>query len=565
MIIPPSEGPIPSPRGILSRLVLRWRIVLARTMGISAATQIQGVRAMVFRHGTDRVTYWLQLILSMGIATYGLVLGSTGVVIGAMLISPLMGPITEISMGLVTGSPVLVLHGAVRTLASVFAVVLGSAVLSFGVPYHELNSEILSRTSPTLIDLYIAILCALAAAYTTVRQTSDTVSAAAGTAISIALVPPLCVVGWALGTAHGFVARGAGLLFFANFCAIMLFAAIAFFLLGYDSVDVDSLEAEADEGSTLLHRYAVRLRKSFGWRYGPVLRAGMPLVLVVLVYVPLKDALGEVAWKVRVRDKVEKVINELPEAKSAVRSLVSVEMNAVTIRLVVVGDQTRARKLKADIVQSISNVTGVTPSVEVVAVPDLEAIRTATAPPVPVKLFPMVDLRRDLDDELRRVWPAAAVGELVSWSIVIPGEGTAKVTVVHFGGPVGPAGKAMLAATLTSFLHFELLVTDVALPKEPLTAVVGEEDLWLAKLSILIDRVSASDVGHVCGTEPGVRSNAKDPFESIRGQMYAQLRRLRPEKFAIEPGEVFRVQVSATPCVKSQPDAGVADASPAMQ
>ncbi len=516
---------------------------------------------MLARHGKDRVTYWFQLILSMGIATYGLVLGSTGVVIGAMLVSPLMGPITEISMGLVTGSPVLVLHAAARTFGSVLVVILGSAVLSLGVPYHELNSEILARTSPTLIDLYVTMFCALAAAYTTVRQTSETISAAAGTAISIALVPPLCVVGWGLGSAHWSVARGAGLLFLANFCAIMLFAAIAFFLLAYDTVDIDTLEAEAGDAGTLLHRYAVQLRKSFGSKYGPVLRAGMPLLLVVSVYLPLKHALEEVAWKVRVRDKVERVLVELPDAKSAVRSLVRVEMNDVTIRLVVVGDGKLARKLKADLVQSISNLAGVTPNVEVVAVPDMEAVRAASAPPIVAKAFPISELRAQLDDELRQAWPASAVGELVSWSIGIPMGGSAKLTTVHFGSPVGPAGKAMLAARLGTRLHFELSVTDVALPTEPLTAIVGEEDLWIEKLSILVNRVGSSEIGYICATEPSIRPNPKDPVEARRSQMHSLLRSLNPDRFAVESGETFRASVSATPCAKSAPDAGFVDAS----
>ena len=295
------EGPI------VLRIFRGWRIALARTMHITAETRTAGVRAMIARHGKDRIAYWFQLILSMGIATYGLVLGSTGVVIGAMLVSPLMGPIIEIGMGLVTGSPVLVLHAGVRTVTSVAVVVAGSALLTLGVPYYELNGEILARTSPTLIDLYVAVFCALAAAYTTVRQGSDTISAAAGTAISIALVPPLCVIGWGLGSGHRAVARGAAMLFTANLCAIVLFAVVAFFLLAYDTVDAPALEKEGATSGTL-HRLAARLRGAFGSKYGPLLRLGMPLMLVVSIYVPLRRALEEVAWKTRARDEVERAL-----------------------------------------------------------------------------------------------------------------------------------------------------------------------------------------------------------------------------------------------------------------
>lgn len=207
-------------------LALKWRLALARSMSVTSETRRAGVSDMLERHRKDQVGYWFQLVLAIGIATFGLVVGSTGVVIGAMLVSPLMGPIVEVGMGLVTGAPLLVIRSASRSVTSIFVVVAGSAALSWTVPIHEVNSKILARTSPTLIDLYVACFCAFAAAYTTVRQSSATVSAAAGTSISIALVPPLCVVGWGLGSGRFAIARGAAMLFTANFAAIVLFAMI---------------------------------------------------------------------------------------------------------------------------------------------------------------------------------------------------------------------------------------------------------------------------------------------------------------------------------------------------
>ena len=110
---------------------------LAAIVGVTPDARIATVRAMVARHGKDRIGYWLPLILSMGIATYGLVLGSTGVVIGAMLVSPLMGPLVEIGMGLAVGSPLLVLHSTLRTAASLGVVIGLSALLTLFLPYHE--------------------------------------------------------------------------------------------------------------------------------------------------------------------------------------------------------------------------------------------------------------------------------------------------------------------------------------------------------------------------------------------------------------------------------------------
>ena len=87
-----------------------------------------------------------------------------------------------------------------------------------------------TRTSPTALDLLVAVFCAIAAAYAQVRSGSDTTATAAGTAIGIALVPPLCVVGYGLGTRSREIASGAALLFTANLCAILLFAGRSHYL-----------------------------------------------------------------------------------------------------------------------------------------------------------------------------------------------------------------------------------------------------------------------------------------------------------------------------------------------
>lgn len=534
---------------------------------MSSEARVAGVADMIDRHGKDRVAYWFQLVLAMGIATYGLVLGSTGVVIGAMLVSPLMGPIIEIGMGLVTGSPVLVLSAGVRTLASVAAVVSGAALLTLGVPYHELNGEILARTSPTLIDLYVASFCALAAAYTTARRSSDTISAAAGTAISIALVPPLCVVGWGLGSGHPSVSRGAAMLFTANFSAIVLFAMVTFFFLAYDTVDVGALEAGAPTGSSPIHRAASRLRRAFGSKYAPVLGFGMPLVLAATIYVPLRRALEEVAWKVSASEAVQRVLSEVPAAKQAVRVNVNVEMKAISLRLVIVSDQKTASKLKAELVSRISTETSVTPVVDVVAVPDLDAVRVAAeekAQPIVTPRAPALpEVRRDLDEELRNWWPRQSAGELATWSLHVENGDRVGVRVVHFGAPLGGAAESMLGSALGGRLGVEVSIRDVPLSADEVSARSGEESAWVSTFSTLVDVVSTSEVGYLCVTEPEPAPKARpnDAPEVARAIVRAQLQRLRPERSLVRTGGGFAVRCSPTPCPRPAADAGVDDAS----
>jgi uncharacterized membrane protein len=113
----------------------------------------------------------------------------------------------------------------------------------------EPTNEILSRTSPNLLDLLVALLSGAAAAYALSR--SQLAGALPGVAIAAALVPPLCVVGYGIGTGQFDIAAGAGLLFVANLAAITVSAAAVFLLLGFrPSVRIERGE-QARHGLTI--------------------------------------------------------------------------------------------------------------------------------------------------------------------------------------------------------------------------------------------------------------------------------------------------------------------------
>jgi uncharacterized hydrophobic protein (TIGR00271 family) len=204
----------------LSRLQDR----LGALLGCGPVAREPLVASMMRRDAREATSYWFQLIVAVGIATLGLVLGSTAVVIGAMLVAPLMGPIVHLGMGLATGSPYLVLRSGLRVALSIAVATCGSALLTLLLPFHELNAELLARTSPTALDLLTAGFCALAGVYSALRPGSDTATTAAGTSIGISLVPPLCASGYGLGTGAWPVAGGAALLFLTNMVAIVLVA-----------------------------------------------------------------------------------------------------------------------------------------------------------------------------------------------------------------------------------------------------------------------------------------------------------------------------------------------------
>src|SRR5689334_20594661 len=133
--------------------IIRLQDSLVRLLGNASEGRAPLVAGMLRRDAREAASYWLQLVVSIGIATLGLVVGSTAVVIGAMLVAPLMGPIVGLAMGLAAGSPFLVLRSAGRIGLSVLVAVGGAAAITLLLPFHEVNGEIAARASPTVLDL----------------------------------------------------------------------------------------------------------------------------------------------------------------------------------------------------------------------------------------------------------------------------------------------------------------------------------------------------------------------------------------------------------------------------
>ncbi|WP_170004372.1 DUF389 domain-containing protein [Pseudopontixanthobacter vadosimaris] len=176
--------------------------------------------------------YLFMLAMSAGIAVLGLLLSSPAVVIGAMLIAPLMGPIIGAGFALAIGDYGW-LRGSVRALVAgtVLAISL-CAFIVFISPLQTITPEIAARTRPNLFDLGIAVFSALAGAYSMIRGREGTI---VGVAIATALMPPLAVVGFGLATWNWTVFSGALLLFVTNLMTIALVATIMARIYGFSA------------------------------------------------------------------------------------------------------------------------------------------------------------------------------------------------------------------------------------------------------------------------------------------------------------------------------------------
>lgn len=177
------------------------------------------------------VDFLVMLTASTAIATLGLFLNSPAVIIGAMIIAPLIRPLTGLSLACLTAD-LLLLQRALLTLVTGTA--LGGCIaclLASLLSGIELTPEILARTRPNLIDLGVAMIAGAVGAYCqTKEELADTL---AGVAIAVALVPPLGVAGIGLARLDANVWTGAALLYATNLVGISVAGAIVFLLLGY--------------------------------------------------------------------------------------------------------------------------------------------------------------------------------------------------------------------------------------------------------------------------------------------------------------------------------------------
>ncbi len=169
------------------------------------------------------------LSLATLIAGLGLIRNSASVVIGAMLVAPLMTPIVGSGLGLAQGN-IRLIRDALGTVVRGFVTAFWIGVMLGVFACTDMTTEMLSRGSPTFLDLIVALVSGVAAAYAMGRP--NLLSALPGVAIAAALVPPLATSGMAAAQLQWPLAWGALLLFLTNIVAIILGTTTTFWMVG---------------------------------------------------------------------------------------------------------------------------------------------------------------------------------------------------------------------------------------------------------------------------------------------------------------------------------------------
>ncbi|MEM8829708.1 MAG: TIGR00341 family protein [Cyanobacteria bacterium P01_G01_bin.19] len=189
----------------------------------------------LWRASVPSLNFYVLLGLSGLIATLGLLANSVAIIIGAMIIAPLIGPITGVAYSSTVANRRLLKRSFLTLFTGVLFTIFISAIAVLPLGLRTVTPEILARTNPNLLDLVIALAAGAAGAFANTRK--RIADALPGVAIAVALVPPLSVVGIGMAWGEASLSIGALLLFITNLTGIIFSGVIILLLQSYGSIE----------------------------------------------------------------------------------------------------------------------------------------------------------------------------------------------------------------------------------------------------------------------------------------------------------------------------------------
>ncbi len=408
--------------------------------------------------------FWTVLMLAGAIATLGLVLNSTAVVIGAMLVAPLLGPLLGLSLSVAVGDGRLFVQTALSILAGATAIVALAALVTWLLPIDTVTDEIAARTRPNTLDLLIAIFSGLAGAVVMASRETRLSGSIPGVAVAVALVPPLGVAGFGIGTGFQWpIISGSLLLFGANLAGIVLSGLAVFLAVGMHRPEVVA-RAKAwhtEDRATGLARSCegLTLPRTLDVASSPLKRMALTALFVAAVSFPLARSFAHIVREVKVASAADAAKTELEADGGTLVLERAIEQSgddaAVTFRIATqtrVDDEERER-----LARTMTRAAGepVTLTLTQIVVPSgklAEAARELpSAPPLRAVTPPATtaDLLRPLQERLADglsgvLLPAGA--RLVGASLQISPNGAPALSVVYGGAePLSPDAAALVA------------------------------------------------------------------------------------------------------------------------
>ena len=443
------------------------------------------------------LNYWLQVVLSISIATLGLILSSPAVVIGAMLISPLMGPIFGVGLALALGDFYLGLKSIINVVVSCLASILLAALITWILPFHVATPEILARVEPTLLDLAVAVLSGLAGAIVVCRGGSGGgVTALPGVAVAVALMPPLGVVGFGIGSGWNWeIISGGGLLFLTNLVAIILSSVLVFFVV---RMEVPAVRREiiawlerkdiSDTFYNFVHHGPLgRLLGNLGTLPR---RISILLIFLAVVCFPLVRTFNRIVAEAKMRRIVLHDVGNAVPKESLFQEDVEIGKDRIKIRLVAVLPKGFSDAQRKQLENDIQEQTGRGAEVSVYAVATREELAelarvSTSSSPAAITLDTVPELQKKLwlqiKTALDSIWPSSDAPLLDSSVTVSENKPAMQAHLVYLADEdLGTLGQQAMRRNLSARtgtkmmeVSFERLALTWSVPFQPNSAALS--------------------------------------------------------------------------------------------
>ncbi|MGA1621779.1 MAG: DUF389 domain-containing protein [Synechocystis sp.] len=526
-------------------LMTRIRRAFGANLDLTDAHKVKIYEQLCESVSLKDISYWLEVILAAGIATLGLVLNSPAVIIGAMLISPLMGTILANGLGLAAGDIILWLRAAFNLLLSCGVAIAFAMILVFLVPFKEMTPEIAARTQPTLLDLIVALFSGAVGSVATCKQVKGVAASLPGVAIAVALMPPLCVVGYGIGTylslnsAHGLVvAKGGGLLFITNLVAIIFTAMIVFFFVQFDTHAVreqveiwKSCNPESRLVATWLS--AVPRHTTFRRIGGLPSRFFLILVTLGVISFPLNTSLSQLRQQVaqqqeanQLRATIKTVWQNNLNAKNDGQATSFIdqiktqdENNILNIQLQVVTDHLYTRDDQQRFTEQLAQALKRSPSQLNVRIVQIPTSQIVDAQPSPLPSAPIFTSIADLQKQLMEAVESALASinfpptlPLVSYQVLLrEGLSPPKLLVVYLGDrDLQADAQAILSDQIQTSLqinNLQIQYQRIAQQQGSIAAIVADPETTLDSAEIVFspqDKIILDKVGDALQSYPNL-------------------------------------------------------------
>ncbi len=384
---------------------------------------------------------------------------------------PLMGPILAAGLASAASDLYLGVKSLLGIVASVVTAVLFAALLVWMLPFQSPTPEILARTQPNLLDLGVALLSGLAGSLVVCRGGGGGgVTALPGVAIAVALMPPLCTVGFGIGSGWNWpIISGAMLLFLTNLVAIGASAFLVFYLEGMDEPEVREAVApatreEARRGPFASLIESIHMQSAIGDIGKLRWRVLMLAATFALLFVPLKNSLNQLARETSARAAAREAVRLLG-ASNVLTQQLDILPDSLVLRLVV-AEAVAAEKVR-DAERLMAQRTSLPASIQIRKVAgeeELAALRERLrqpAAPAPAPRPPsLAEIGRTVLEQagppLRELWPESA-GRLAGFEFGYHEQGAVLRIRYEAPAPASEAAREALERALRARLALPAL------------------------------------------------------------------------------------------------------------